>query len=324
MVRISLFLRLVLTVVLALPAGIAAAGGVILVPPGNRSPAQPVISISAVVRTAETRGTFDDKYKRIYHQLAGNHRLIGKIKKIASLYGIDPIHMIGAIVGEHTYNVDVFDSLQTYYTEALAYLGARPRFEYKGEDIRTFVKRPQFAACDSATDDYDLWICRENVWRDKFKGRTVDGVAFPDDRMQRVFFQPFFAGQTFGIGQLSPLTALTVSDIVAARSGLPRLNLSQPGEIYHAVMDPDLSLHYMAAVISHDIDIYRDVAGFDISQNPGITATLYNIGDAVDHARALAAENRERQAKDLPVAYPRENYYGWLINTRLDELRKLL
>ncbi len=302
----------------------AAEARVIVVPPGNRSAEQPVISVSAVVRTAETKGTFDAKYKRIYDQLAADPVLLDKIKGAAATYGIDPIHIIGAIVGEHTYNVDVFDTIQGYYVKALAYLGANPKFEYKGEDIRTFVQRPQFADCAKSADDYALWTCRENVWIAKFKGKTVDGKAFPDDRMQRVFFQPFFAGQTFGLGQLNPLAALTVSDIVAAKGGLPPLDVSRPGEIYRAVMDPDLSLHYMAAIISRDIAAYREIAGFDISGNPGITATLYNVGDAAGRATTLAKENRRRRASGQGVVYPQENYYGWLVNARLDELRKLL
>ena len=44
----------------------------------------------------------------------------------ASAYGIDPMHIVGAIVGEHTYNVDAYDRLQTYYVKAVAYLKSRP------------------------------------------------------------------------------------------------------------------------------------------------------------------------------------------------------
>ncbi len=311
-----------LLVLAASPVG--ARAEVIVVPPGNRSATQPPISTSSVIRTAETNGTFAEKYKTIYGQLAADRVLIQKIEQAAATYGIDPIHMIGAIIGEHTYNVDAMDTLQGYYVKALAYLGADMHFAYKGEDVRDFIKRPQFAKCDTATDDYDLWTCREDVWRAEFRGKTVDGKAFPDDRMQRVFFQPYFAGQTFGLGQLSPLAALTVSDVVAARSGLPPLDLNHPNEIYHAVMDPDMSLDYMAAIIANDIAIYRDIAGFDISKNPGLTATLYNLGDAADRARVLADENRKRRTKGLAMVYPQENYYGWLVNARLDDLRKLL
>jgi hypothetical protein len=309
---------------LLLLAPVGAGAEVLVVPPGNRSATQPPVSTSSVIRTAETKGTFDGKFRTIYAQLAGDRTLIEKIEKAAAAYGIDPIHMIGAIIGEHTYNVDAMDTLQGYYVKALAYLGANLRFAHDGEDVRDFVKRPQFAKCAEATDDYDLWTCREEVWRAQFQGKTVDGKAFPNDRFQRVFFQPYFAGQTFGLGQLSPLTALSVSDTVAARSGLPPLDLNHPNEIYRAVMDPDMSLDYMAAIIAHDIEAYRGIAGFDISKNPGLTATLYNLGDAAVRARELAAENRKRKASGLGVAYPQENYYGWLVNARLEELRKLL
>jgi hypothetical protein len=316
--------RFAFSIVLSLLGSAAFAEGVVTVPPGNRSAAQPPISGSSIARTAETKSTFDEKYQAIYRELAADRALVGKIEQVAALYGIDPIHMIGAIVGEHTYNVDVFDTLQGYYVKAMAYLGANPRFAYKGEDIRAFVRRPQFAECAGASDDYDLWTCRENVWKTNFQGKVVDGTQFPNDRMQRVFFQPFFAGQTFGLGQLSPLSALTVSDMVAAKSGLPRLSLDNPGEVYRAVMDPDLSLHYMAAIIRHDIDAYRAIAGFDISQNPGLTATLYNVGDAASRAKALADENRARRGRGQAAILPQENYYGWLVNDRLDELKKLL
>jgi hypothetical protein len=304
---------------------VAAAGRATPVPPGNRSPVQPEISLSAVKRTAETRGNFDAKYRTIYAALAADKTLIDKIRAAAAAYDIDPIHIIGAIVGEHTYNVDAFDTLQSYYIKAIEYFRSSAlRFAYKGEPIETFVARPQFAACADAQSDYALWTCRERVWETTFRGKTVDGVAFPDSRFGRTFFQPFFAGQTFGLGQLNPLTALMMSDVVHATSGLPVLDMRRAPEVYRAVMNPDMTLQYMAAIIRHDIDIYRTVAGFDISGNPGITATLYNVGDADARAHALAAANRERRAAGHALKLPVENYYGWLVNDRLDELRKLL
>ena len=47
----------------------------------------------------------------------------------------------------------------------------------------------------------------------------------------------------------------------------------------------------MAALIKVEIDAYKRIAGFDISKNPGITATLYNLGDAATRARELKATN---------------------------------
>ncbi|HVZ14224.1 MAG TPA: DUF1402 family protein [Bauldia sp.] len=298
---------------------------IIVVPPGNRSATQPDISSSSIKRTAETNGSFEGKYQAVYQQLAGNPQLIDKIVKTAAVYGIDPIHIIGAIVGEHTYNVDVMDNLQGYYVQALSYLDSNGlRFAYKNEDVEDFVQRPEFAECAASTSDYELWDCRDRVWRTVFQGKNVDGKDWPDDRFERVFFQPFFAGQTFGLGQLSPLSALSVSDVVHAKVGLPLLDINQAPKVYAAVMDPDQTLNYMAALIAADIETYKDIAGFDISQNPGLTATLYNTGQAPERAAALAAENKKRRAAGQSPLYPRENYYGWLINAKLDELRKLL
>ena len=62
------------------------------------------------------------------------------------------------------------------------------------------------------------------VWNATFRGKKVGGQSFPDDRFSATFFQPFYAGQTFGIGQLNPLTALQMSDMVARVSGLPQLD----------------------------------------------------------------------------------------------------
>ena len=71
------------------------------------------------------------------------------------------------------------------------------------------------------------------------------------------------------------------------------------------------------------IEAYRDIAGFDISQNPGVTATLYNVGNPEARARALKAENRRLAAGGKPPRLPQENYYGWFVNDRLDELKAL-
>jgi hypothetical protein len=131
-----------------------------------------------------------------------------------------------------------------------------------------------------------------------------------------VFFQPFYAGQTFGLGQENPLMALMLSDMVAKTSGYPKLDENRAADVYEAIMDPDTSLAYMAANIRHSIDDYKSIAAVDISRNPGITATLYNTGGSAQRAAALAARG--------PGALPEENYFGWLVNDKLAELKTLL
>jgi hypothetical protein len=287
---------------------------VTVVPEGNRNAVQPKVPGASVRRTRAGKTTFDEKYDKIRDLLASDKALVGKIKSASAAYGIDPIHMIGAIVGEHTYNVDAYDRLQTYYVKAAAYAGNAFRFAYEGESIKEFLERPQFSVCDGKADSYSLWTCRENIWEKSFRGRKVDGASYPDNRFSAVFFQPFYAGQTFGLGQLNPLTALMFSDAVARNSKYPKLDENKAAEVYDAIMDPDKSLAYMAATIRRSIDDYKSIANVDISRNPGITSTLYNTGGSAQRAAALKARG----------GLPEENYYGWLVNDKIAELKSLL
>lgn len=306
-----------MTGVLALASADMALAGA-SVPTGNRNAEQPAIPGSSIRRTAALKSSFDRKYEKVRDLLAGDRQLVAKIRKTAASYGIAPIHMVGALVGEHTYNVDAYDRLQSYYVKAASYTGNSFRFGYGSEPISQFLARPQFAACKQS-DSYSLWTCREDVWDKSFRGRKVDGASFPDNRFSAVFFQPFFAGQTFGLGQINPLTALMLSDMVSRKSGYQKLNENDAAGVYKAIMDPDRSLAYMAAIIRRSIDDYETIAGVDISTNPGITATLYNVGNSRERARRLAS----RRAAGHQV-WPEENYYGWLVNDRLAELEKLL
>lgn len=291
-----------------------------VVPSGNRNAEQPNVPGASVRRTKGTKTSFDRKYEKVHDLLATDHELMGKIKKVSAAYGIDPIHVVGAIVGEHTYNVDAYDRLQSYYVKAASYAGESFRFAYDGEDVDDFIKRPQFAECNGKTDSYTLWSCREDVWESDFRGKTVGGKSFPNNRFSAVFFQPFYAGQTFGLGQINPLTALMLSDLVTRVSGYDKLNEKDAGSVYKAIMQPDISLAFVAAAVRRSIDDYKQIAGMDISKNPGLTATLYNLGNSRQRAAALAAKNRASGE----TVWPEENYYGWLINDKLDELERLL
>lgn len=270
-------------------------------------------------RTKALKTTYEAKYRKVYKLLANDRKLRAKIRQAAAAYGIDPMHVVGAIVGEHTYNVDAYDRLQSYYVKAISYLDQSISFSYDGEDIDDFIRRPEFAECDAAKGSYQLWTCREKVWDQAFRGQR----GFPNDRFSAVFFQPFYSGQTFGLGQLNPLTALEMSDDVHRISGLPRLDSSSPKAVYKTIMDPDLTLPYVAATLRKSIDAYAAIAGFDISGNPGITATLYNLGNPEERARLLQKENAGRKSQGLEPRLPEENYYGWLVNEKLAELQAL-
>ncbi|UVK45067.1 DUF1402 family protein [Mesorhizobium sp. AR07] len=295
------------------------AGAMAVVPPGNRSETQPTVPDASATRTRAFKTTYEEKYEKIIALLKREKKLVAHIKEVAAAYDIDPVHIVGALVGEHTYNVTAVGSVQTYYVKALSYSGLDFAFRYKGVPVQSFVERPEFAACAQAKGSAALWSCRDDVWIQHFRGKTVDGVAYPAMTFQQAFFQPFFAGQTFGLGQISPLTALEVTDLVNKVSGYDRLTPDHPQAIYRDVMDPDRSIVYIAAIVRDAIDAYKE-QGFDISGNPGVTATLYNVGQP----RRRAAELRAAVASGKQAKLPVENYYGWLVNDKLDELRALL
>ena len=203
--------------------------------------------------------------------------------------------------------------------KAVSYFTSDIKFAHDREKVTKFVKRPEFANCETSIDSYDLWACREAVWNKSFRGKVRGGKTWPNDRFGRVFFQPYYAGQTFGLGQLNPLTALRVTDLVNRVSGSRKLSANRAPQVYKTIMEPDTTLQYMAAVIRVSIDAYRDIAGFDISNNPGVTATLYNLGDVRNRARELKRKNAGGSS-----ILPRENYYGWLVNDKRADLEAIL
>lgn len=316
-----MILKTALAAAIALTVTAGSALALTVVPEGNRNAEQPGVPGGSIKRTKANKTSFDAKYQKVLALLQNDSKLRSKIKQVSAQYGISPLHMAGAIVGEHTYNVDAYDRLQTYYVKALNYVSSDMSFEANGENVTDFVQRPEFAKCNGGSEA--LWTCRERVWNASFRGKNVGGQDWPDDRFSAVFFQPFYAGQTFGIGQLNPLTALMMSDRVAQTSGLPKLDVNKPGDVYKTIMDPDLTLPYMAATIKNSIEAYKKIAGYDISGNPGLTATLYNLGDPEARAYALKAENDRRMAAGEPEKMPEENYYGWLVNEKIADLNAL-
>lgn len=312
-----------LTLCFAVVAAPAASSMPLSVPEGNRNAEQPRIPGASVRRTKQTKSSFDRKYDKIFELLQRDRKLRRKIVSVADSYAIDPMHIVGALVGEHTYNVDAYDRLQSYYVKAMSYATGGVRFRYDGEDVDTFIARPEFDTCATASGSRALWTCREMVWETTFRDKNVDGKRYPDDRFSAVFFQPFYAGQTFGLGQLNPLTALKLTDTVNEVSGYKKLSHERGDDVYEAIMNPDITLAYVAAAVRHAIDAYETIAGFDISTNPGITATLYNVGNPDQRAQTLASINKVRKAKGLEPKYPQENYYGWLVNDKLEDLKGL-
>lgn len=86
------------------------------------------------------------------------------------------------------------------------------------------------------------------------------------------------------------------------------------------IFDHQQMLAYIAAMIKNSIQIYRQFANVDISNNPGLTTTLYNIGDEYKHAVLY----NEKRLKLNSHQYPAVNYMGWYINYFENDIRYYL
>jgi hypothetical protein len=247
-------------------------------------------------------GNVPAKLRRTMDELKAQ-RLIPKIKQVAAQYGIDPVHIVGAIVGEHVFNYDIRDDLQAV---ALQY-GRKLRsveFSCGPVKLETVLAQPQFGKCTGGSNQY--WSCVEQTWQDEMRGKVVDGKRLPRRNLGESCFNPFGAGQTYGLGQLSPVTALKMMDTTK----LPKISYKDADALYERIMDPSESLHVIAAVVVDSIKAYR-AQGVDISNRPEITATLYNVGQPWSRAKASGGN-------------PKTNYFGAFVQDNLPTLRELV
>ena len=210
--------------------------------------------------------------------------------------------MVGAIVGEHTFNISAIMSMQNYYVKALGYASSQSlAFQNGGESAAQLFARPEFDGCSAMPTNYELWDCRQTTWNDKLAGRIVGGRLYPSGRLLSNILRTNACRPDPWPRAAQPGSRrLMVTDLVHEKSGLPLLHMEDASQVYEQIMNPDTTLHYVAANIRVSIDLYRSIAGIDISQNPGITATLYNLGNAATRARALRARTTSGQRPANP------------------------
>lgn len=301
----------------------------IAVPAGNRQTVQPEFPRSTKERFSEDLAVrereVEVRYRKAFNMLRGDQAILQEIRRAALAHGLDPIHILSAIIGEHTYNVSGQDTVQTYAIIATRFAAAWAlRFRASGIGLDELIAGPRFSTCKADGPQSEYWDCIGHIWERDFRGKTVDGRTFPSDSLRTTFFNPVAAGLTYGLGQLDPLRALMVTDRVNELSGLRRLNVSRPVEIYEDIIEPRTTVHYIAANLKLAIDTYINEANFDINGNPGLTATLYNLGREKGRARELYRRNIEALRRGQSVILPEENYYGWFINQKQTEIRTLV
>lgn len=300
---------------------------VLRVKPGNTQLTSPAIDPNSNTAKRKKRTQYNNKIKAIFNFFRRERKLVGKVKTIAKMYKVAPIHVLGAIAGEHAFNVNVFDDVQKYAMKSVLFGGNRfVSFSCRkcGMKLSEFLELEPLKTCKRKKGSQRFWSCAENVWIRTYYDKKIDKKKYPRLRFNEAFFNPYSLGQTYGLGQLSPLTALKATDTVHKLGGLEKLDINKPAQVYRHILDTDKNLHYIAATIKLAIDSYRRIANFDISRNPGLVATLYNLGHVRNKAFGLYKTNLKRLKARKKLLYPKVNYYGWFVNARQKDLEKLL
>lgn len=324
-----------LTIIILVLAASTSLADIIVIPKGNtlaEIPPIPEVSLgrhAAGLMRSEYKNDpvayYKYRYKFVVNKLLKNYtnndfKIKEEILKTAKIYEIEPIHLFSAIVAEHVFNFDLMDTLQEYSLKLVQW-----KTLFTSNNVHPFLKITnctEMKACAGTQTENDRWHCYIHTYEARFKSKLACGENFDDKTFVTQFFNPNIAGKTYGMGQLSPVKILSLTDIVHQKSGLEFLTLNDISKVYDAALDPKTTLHYIAAQISLSIQEYKKT-GFDISKNVGLTSTLYNLGFETDRARKLFYLNQKNLAENKSLIYPEVNYYGWFANYIEDDLTLL-
>lgn len=115
---------------------------------------------------------------------------------------------------------------------------------------------------------------------------------------------------TFGFGQIGVTAAMEAEAHVAKIEGR---NPKSRDELVTEITNPTGSIRIAAAILRKVQDDYK-TEGFDISKDPALLTTLYNLGKS---------EERAKQAKSSGLP-PRQNYFGLFVARYAGEIQKVV
>lgn len=260
----------------------------------------------------------DIKFKKVVETLKKEH-VFERIAKIAPKYGVLPEAVAACIIGEHVFNVSVIDKFQNYY------LNIYSRWVDKHNRIRSvylkFLREKEIAKIleTDGLSDYEKFDTILSLYNKKYRGRK----GYPNHNFTFSFFNPYGAGLTYGLGQLSPVRVLLTNDIAVKKGGLKKISPGDTESLYYSVLDVDTNINYVAASVYVSVENYKLYSNFDISNNIGVIATLYNLGDEKRRAQELSRINEIRQKENKEIILPSENFYGWYINRKEADIKLL-
>lgn len=246
------------------------------------------------------------KIKTILSKLE-SQGLIAEVKRVAKIFKLDPIHILGPIIGENSFNGSIDRTLQDSYAKM-----------FQKKDFRAMS-----AKMKSIIDGNEIQTCMEKSIRNYWKWRCIvyfsTMTANNSNRDLLMQYYSISGKGTFGIGQVQPFLLWGYNDLVHEKLAYPLFNVTDSEKPMKIIFNNKEMIAYIGAMIYTSINIYRQFARVDISHNPGLTTTLYNLGD--EYQRAFYFNEIKKQD---PSALPQVNYMGWYINKFSSEIRQFI
>lgn len=235
--------------------------------------------------------------------------LIAEAIRLGKAFNIHPMHILGPIIGENSFNGAIDQTIQDSFTK----LFNESDFKTMSTRMKMISEDKTTIGCmDLKTSNYWKWRCILHNSGYLANGSNRDFIFW--------FYQISNKGQgTFGLGQIQPFLLWSVNDLVVERTktlgyNYKKFHLTDLKTPFQIIYNNKEMLAYIAAMAYVSIHVYKSVASVDISQNPGLTTTLYNLGD--EYQRAYMASTRG--------GTPQVNFMGWYINHFEDSMNNYL
>lgn len=232
--------------------------------------------------------------------------LLEEAVKLSKVFQIDPLHILGPIVGENSFNGFIDRTIQDSYHQMFQ----KSDIEKMSERMSVLANQPETEKCLSA-DISNYWKWRCVIFYSSSANNSNGDLI-------RGFYSISKSG-SFGLGQIQPFLLWSLNDIVAGKTKYQRFDIRNMEKPMRIIFNNKEMLAYVAANAVMSIQVYKLIAGVDISNNPGLTTTLYNVGDEYKRAYMM---NQMRLSQ--PETMPQVNYMGWYINTHETKLRSYL
>ena len=233
--------------------------------------------------------SFKQRLSKTLNTLRSKTNVMREIDRASALYRVPAAAIITVIALENTLNYGIIDEAQDKSALVRTYIPFE-LIEWTPEEKQN---------CKEKTDgsEFEPYRC---LW-----SKVESSMSY--NQMKWKF-------GTIGLGQVNPFRAMMVNHFVSRVSGYKPFS-DDMREIYSAILDEGRSVHYVAATLAVGITTYRDYAKFDVSQNIGILASLYNLGNEKNRALKLAESNR------ADFVIPKTNFFGFLADDIQDDVK---